>query len=150
MYIYLLDVLLIESTSGMSLPSLKSLQACSIMNSEQTRLDLRLSDQLIVFMRRTCPDSRDVRDWLRDVNFTAENGRVTYADVTKGGELMTTLFKPSGKGKYPSFTVKDYRAMDFKFGDVLPKLFRLSVGGKLDPVLYYTNHGHGLKEIRLL
>ena len=150
MYIYFLDVLLIESTSGMSLPPLKSLQACSIMNSEQTRLDLRPSDQLIVFMRRTCPDSKDVRDWLRDVNFTAENGRVTYADVTKGGELMTTLFKTSGKGKYPSFTVKDYRAMDFKFGDVLPKLFRLSVGGKLDPVLYYTNHGHGLKEIRLL
>lgn len=91
-----------------------------------------------------------MRDWLSAIGFTAENGRVTYADVTKGGELMTTLFKPSGKGIYPSFTVKDYRAMDLKFGDVLPKLFRLSVGGKLDPVLYYKNHKHGLKEIRLV
>ena len=134
----------------MPLPSLKSLQACSLMSSDQTRLDLHPSDQLIVFMRPECPDSIAVRDWLRDVNFTAENGRVTYVNVRSAGALMTTLFKPSGKGIYPSYDAELYRLMDNTFGDVLPKLFRLSVGGQLDPLLYYKNHQHGLSEIRLL
>lgn len=134
----------------MPLPSLKSLQACSLMNSKQTRLDLRPSDQLVVFMRPMCPDSIAVRDWLRDINFTAENGRVSYVNVKDGGELLTTLFKPSGRGIYPSYDAALYRLMDLEFGDVLPKLFRLSVGGQLDPVLYYKNHGKGLSEIRLL
>ena len=120
------------------------------MSSDQTRLDLHPSDQLIVFMRPECPDSIAVRDWLRDVNFTAENGRVTYVNVRSAGALMTTLFKPSGKGIYPSYDAELYRLMDNTFGDVLPKLFRLSVGSKLDPVFYYKNHQHGLSEIRLL
>ncbi len=120
------------------------------MSAEQTRLDLSPSDQLVVFMQPRCPDSKKMRDWLRDINFTAENGRVSYVNVKDGGKLMTTLFKPSGKGVYPSYDAALYRLMDLEFGDVLPKLFRLSVGGQLDPVLYYTNHGHGLSEIRLL
>ena len=134
----------------MSLPSLKSLQACSIMNSEQTLLDLRPSDSVVVFMQPRCPDSKKMRDWLRAVDFTVENGRVSYVNVHANGKLMTTAFEPAGKGSYPSYDADLYRAMNDKFGTVLPKLFRLSVGGKVDPVLYYTNHGDGLKEIRLL
>jgi len=134
----------------MPLPSLKSLQACSLMSSEQTRLDLRPSDQLIVFMQPRCPDSKKMRDWLHAIDFTTENGRVRYVNVHASGKLMTTAFEPAGKGIYPSYDVDLYRAMNVKFGTVLPKLFRLSVGGQLDPVVYYTNHGHGLSEIRLL
>ena len=134
----------------MSLPSLKKLKSCSIMSSGQSSLELRPSDELIVFMQPRCPDSKKVRDWLRALDFTAENGRVSYVNAHASGLLMTTAFKPAGKGKYPSYDSDTYRAMNDKFGDVLPKLFRLRLGGKLDPVLYYTNHGDGLKEIKLI
>lgn len=138
-----------QKSLRMQLPSLKALQSCSLMPSEQSVLDLHASDQLIVMMQPYCPDSQKMRDMLRAIDFTAENGKVVYVNVHGGGELMSTAFSPSG-GVYRSYSEKSYGQMKKSFGSVLPKVFRVSVGGKLDPVLYYTHHGTGLKEIRLI
>ena len=133
----------------MSLPSLKALQACALMNSKQSVLDVYASDRLVVMMQPYCPDSKKMRDMLRAIDFTAENGKVVYVNVHGGGELMSTAFSPSG-GVYASYDAAVYGEMKKNFGTVLPKVFRVSVGGKLDPVLYYTHHGMGLKEVRLI
>ena len=118
------------------------------MNEDQRVLEVSASDTLLVFMQPSCPDSKKVRDWLRAIDCTSENGRVVYANVHAGGKLLTTAFASSGKGCYPSFDAALYRAMNDKFGTVLPKVFRLSIGQQLDPLVYYTNHGTGLSEIR--
>ena len=133
----------------MSLPSLKELKKCSIMQSSRKQLQLYPTDELIVFMQPRCPDSKAVRDMLRALDFTAENGRVAYVNVHAKGRLMTTAFQDAGKGSYPSYDSDTYAAMNKKFGDVLPKLFRVGLGGKLDPTLYFKNHSKGLKEITL-
>jgi hypothetical protein len=119
------------------------------MGKEKALLELYPSDHLVVFMQRSCQDSQMMRDLLREENFTAENGRVVYVNA-RDGEMLTTNFNPSGKGIYPSYTKEGYRLLDDEFGDVLPKVFRVSVGGRLDPVLYYTHHGMGLKEVLLI
>ena len=133
----------------MSLPSLRELKSCALMNSNQAVLDLHAGDHLVVMMQPLCPDSQKMRDMLRAVDFTAENGKVVYVNVHGGGELMSTAFSPSG-GVYASYDAAVYGEMKNKFGSVLPKVFRLSVGGKLDPMLYYTHHGTGLKEVRVV
>ena len=119
----------------MSLPSLDTLQSCALMASKQASLELYPSDHLIVMMQPYCPDSQKMRDMLRAIDFTAENGKVVYVNVHGGGQLMSTAFSASG-GVYASFDADSYGKIKKKFGSVLPKVFRVSVGGKLDPMLY--------------
>lgn len=132
----------------MMMPSLRVLLKCSVMDEEQRVLRLHAGDNLLVFMMPSCPDSKAIRDMLRAVGFTAENGRVTYVDVTNGGRLMSTAFSVFDD-VYRSFDANVYRLLEDKFGSVLPKIFRISVGGLVDPIMYYRHHGSGLREITL-
>ena len=118
------------------------------MDEEQRVLRLHAGDTLIVFMMDICPDSQEVRDMLRAVGFTAENGRVKFVDVKEGGRLRSTEFSPL-RDVYASFNADDYALMKKEFGTVLPKIFRVSVGGLVDPTWYYRHHETGLEEITL-
>ena len=132
----------------MVLPSLRVLLQCSVMDEEQRVLRLHAGDSLIVFMMDLCPDSQEVRDMLRAVGFTAENGRVKYVDVRQGGRMRSTEFSSLGD-VYPSFNEDNYASMKKEFGTVLPKIFRVSVGGQVDPTWYYRHHKTGLEKITL-
>lgn len=131
----------------MSAPVFSSLIDFGIKSTDT--LEVRPSDTLLVMMQPRCPDSKALRDKLRSVSFTSENGRVYYVNAHGNGELMTTAFGSAGKGSYPSYDAEVYSKINKRVGSVLPKVYKCSVGGTVDGV-YYMNHGAGLKEVRLV
>lgn len=132
------------------MPQIALSQIINLGILEDTTLDLRRTDSLLVFMQPNCPDSIKIRDMLGACNFTRENNcNVTFVNVLDNGKRMSESFDTS-HDVYPSYSSSFYEKLsdDDHTGTLLPKVYKQSLGGEVSGC-YYRNHGiNGLKSIQ--